>query len=71
MLASVERLMEVDDLEAKDDRGAISSRRIREVYGTRLESFGIAGGKFIYIPRPGEKKEQMPVVLSGLDLIVK
>lgn len=71
MLASAERLMEADALEKKDDGEAMSSRQIREVYKTRMESFGIAGGKFTYIPRSGEKKEQMPVVLSGLDLTVK
>ena len=75
MLASAERLMEVETF-PKDEIGDMLSRsEIAELYRTQLENVGLHHVDYAYYPpvisKDGLSKEQMPVVLRDLTLEIR
>lgn len=82
MLASCERLMSAEDL---TDKSTIPRRdlcEIQSIYQRQFEGFGLQDASFTYFPPAQDmegkdrkalerEKEQMPVVLSGLNLEIK
>lgn len=76
MLASAERLLEADVCKEAETGRVRTLREVRKVYQNELEAFGIRNGTFTYDPpllKPAgiSSKAHMPVVLSGLDLVMK
>lgn len=74
MLASAERLMEVEDFEQVDVDKVLSPEQAKSFYRDRFQALGLRNASFTYLPPAGENaqgKKKMPVVLENLDLHIQ
>ncbi len=75
MLASAERLMEIESFANDIDGDYLDKETIRDFYDNRLASFGLKDVSYIYYPATstiGElTKDNMPEAVEGLDLEIK
>ncbi len=74
MIASAERLMEIEAFENDTSEELLSLDEVCSYYSKRLKSFGLSNADFTYYPS-GEKmdnlsKENMPVVLKNISLTI-
>lgn len=75
VIASAERLMEVEGFPEDNENGKMhSNAEIKELYEKKLESIGLRHVDYAYYPPVSDEsdfsKEQMPVVLQDLSLTI-
>ncbi len=72
MIASAERLMEIENFHQDTDDQACSSDEVRDFYNQDLRAFGLQNAEFTYLPSVERmedlSKANMPIVLSDISL---
>lgn len=69
MLASAERLMEVETFEKANTKEVLDLKQITQLYQTQFSAIGLKNASFTYLPPVSEQeKDKMPVVLKNVDL---
>ena len=72
MIASAERLMEVERFEKANIEEVLKSEQIAELYQRRLAAICLRNASFTYLPPVSEQnKIPMPVVLKNVDLQIR
>lgn len=75
MIASAERLMEIEDFENDSTETPNSLDDVCDYYHSRMKSFGLKNAEFTYLPSVDKieelSKENMPVVLNNISLEIK
>lgn len=72
MLASAERLMEVECFEKSNTEQTLRLGQVKELYQTQLSAIGLKNACFTYLPPVSEQeKEKMPIVLKNVDLRIR
>ncbi len=71
MLASAERLMEIENFES-EDKVPMSHDEIKDLYDNKLASFGLRNAEFTYYPNVENteqlKKDDQPIVLDNISV---
>ena len=70
MLASAERLMEVEDFAELDPQTVLQPEAVNAFYRETFRGMGLRNACFTYLP-PTAEETQMPVVLENLDLEIR
>lgn len=70
MIASAERLMEVENFEGINQAEIVDTKEISRIYKEKFESIGLENAAFTYLPinQKEETKSVMPVVFSDVNL---
>ena len=72
MLASAERLMEVEAFELANTQEVLDLKQITELYQTEFSAIGLENASFTYLPPVSEQeKAKMPIVLKNVDLRIQ
>ena len=72
MLASAERLMEVETFEKANTKEVLDLKQITQLYQTQFSAIGLENASFTYLPPVSEQeKSKMPVVLKDVDLRIR
>lgn len=72
MLASAERLMEVEAFERTNAKETLELNQIKELYQMQFSAIGLKNASFTYLPPVSEQeKDKMPVVLKNVDLRIE
>ena len=74
MLASAERLMEVENFQRTDPAQMLTAEQIRDFYQDRFRAIGLRDASFTYLPPVVEDDQEtgpMPVVLNHVDLEIQ
>ena len=75
MLASAERLMEIEGFEDESMDEMITDTEVNSFYNEKLKSFGLSEADFTYYPPSetvtGINKKDMPVVIDNIDIEIR
>lgn len=72
MLASAERLMEVESFEKTNTKEVLDRKQITQLYQMDFSAIGLKNASFTYLPPISEQeKNKMPVVLKNVDLRIE
>lgn len=72
MVASAERLMEIEQFSNDSEKSALDIQTVKAYYSDKLKSFGIKNANFTYYPAvdsiKGLSKDSQPVVLKNISI---